>query len=406
MELELFTPHNLQRNILDACLSEDVFFVTAVVGRQFGKTMMGQNLAAFWALNEENIIVYWVSPTASQAQKVYKELSDALIETGVIASKKQMQGDTEIVFYNGSKILFRSAASEDSLRGQSVHYLIVDEAAFIKRETVETIILPMLNVRGKKCLFLTTPKGKNYVYDYYLKGLQGEKKWKSFKYSTYDSPLANDELINMFKNTMPPKLFQQEIEAEFVDSSGVFSNINELCILPKLEAPQPTSSYWAGIDIGLVNDAAVLSIVDESGSVVGYYRWQNIEAPDLINKLEQIIKQWKFKSVLIETNNQGLGIYQDLRKRVNNLNEFSTTSKSKPEIINNLIHKMNTKEILLPNDELLKLEFSGFIFKQNDNGHIKYMADNGYNDDIVMATAIAVWCHQTKKSGKVTVYQL
>ena len=399
MTIELIQPHEKQMEIVQACLDPDIFFIVSIVGRQFGKTTIAENMAIYWALNQPNSIVYWVSPTDSQAQKVYKEIVNAIIESGAVKSKKMPKGDTEIVFQNGSKILFRSAASEDSLRGQSVDYMILDEAAFIKRDTIETILLPMLNVRGKKCLFISTPKGKNYLYDYFLRG-KTEPKWKSLRYSTYDSPLANKDLIDMFKATLPDKLFQQEVEAEFVDSSSIFNNISDVMCLEPLNEPKEGGRYFAGIDIGLINDASVLSIIDENGDLVKYYRWENIEAPELMNQIEDINKKWKFQKIMIENNNQGLTIYQDLKRRMSNIEAFNTNTKTKPELINRLIHLFNTKEFKIVKDDYLRIELEAFIFKQNTNGNIKFMAESGFHDDCVMSLAIARWCYENKNFGK------
>ena len=399
MIIELLQPHEKQAEIVDACLDENIFFVVAIIGRQFGKTTIAENLAIYWSLNEPGQVVYWVSPTDSQAQKVFKEIIGAIIESGCVKSKKMPKGDTEIVFTNDSKILFRSAASEDSLRGQSVDYMIMDEAAFIKKDTVETILLPMLNVRGKKCLFISTPKGKNFLYEYFLNG-QKLPKWKSLRYSTYDSPYANEELINMFRETLAPKLFQQEVEAEFVDSSSIFNNISDVMCLEPIDKPEDDERYFAGIDIGFINDASVLSIINKDGHLVKYYRWENIEAPELMNEIVEINKKWKFIKILIESNNQGLTIYQDLKRRMSNIDEFVTTSKTKPEIINRLIHLFNTKEISLVVDEYLRIELEAFIFKQNVNGNIKFMAESGFHDDCVMSLAIARWCYENKNYGK------
>lgn len=395
MTINLIEPHEKQMEIVNACLDESIFFIVAVIGRQFGKTTIAENMAIYWALNEPGSTVYWISPTDSQAQKVYKEIVSAIIESGCIKSKKMPRGDTEITFVNTSKILFRSAASEDSLRGQSVDYMILDEAAFIKKDTVETILLPMLNVKGKKCLFISTPKGKNYLYEYFLNG-QKLPNWKSLRFSTYDSPLANDDLINMFKEVLAPKLFQQEVEAEFIDSSSIFNNINDVMCLDKIDGPDTNDNYYAGIDIGLINDASVLSIINSDGNLVKYYRWENIEAPELMNEIIRINDMWKFKKVTIEDNNQGLTIYQDLRRRMNNITSFTTTSKTKPEIINRLIHLFNTKEIKLVVDEYLRIELEAFIFKQNSNGNIKFMAESGFHDDCVMSLAIAIWSYENK----------
>ena len=399
MIIELLQPHEKQAEIVDACLDESIFFIVAIIGRQFGKTTIAENLAIYWSLNESDQVVYWVSPTDSQAQKVYKEIVNAVYESGCIKSKKMPRGDTEIVFTNGSKILFRSAASEDSLRGQSVDYMIMDEAAFIKKDTVETILLPMLNVRGKKCLFISTPKGKNFLYEYFLNG-QKLDRWKSLRYSTYDSPFANEDLINMFRETLAPKLFQQEVEAEFVDSSSIFNNIADVMCLEPIDKPQEDERYFAGIDIGFIHDASVLSIINKDGHLVKYYRWQNIEAPELMNEIVEINKKWNFVRVVIENNNQGLTIYQDLKRRMKNIDEFTTTSKTKPEIINRLIHLFNTQEIKLVVDEYLRIELEAFIFKQNTNGNIKFMAESGFHDDCVMSLAIARWCYENKNYGK------
>lgn len=399
MIIELLEPHEKQMEIVKACLDPDIFFVVSIIGRQFGKTTIAENMAIFWALNNPNSIIYWVSPTDAQAQKVYKEIVTAIIESGCIKTKKMPRGDTEIILTNGSKILFRSAMSEDSLRGQSVDYMILDEAAFIKRDTIETILMPMLNVRGKKCLFISTPKGKNYLYEYFLNG-QKLPKWKSMRYSTYDSPFANEDLINMFKETLPPKLFQQEVEAEFVDSSSVFNNISEVMVLEEQNEPKEGGRYFAGIDIGIINDASVLSIIDENGNLIKYYRWENTEAPELIKNILEINTKWKFQKIIIENNNQGLTIYQDLKRKISNIEDFNTNGKTKPEIINRLIHLFNMKEFKLINDNYLRIELEAFIFKQNDNGNLKFMADNGFHDDCVMSLAIARWCFENKNYSK------
>jgi hypothetical protein len=397
MTIKLFDPIPIQKNIIDACVDDMNFFIVAVLGRQVGKSTTAENLAIYWAINNPNSVVYWVSPTDSQAQKVYKDIVNAIYESGIIKSKKQGKGDIEIRFKNNSVLLLRSAASEDSLRGQSVDYMILDECAFIKRDTVEMILLPMLNVKGKKCLFITTPKGKNYIYEYYNKGVSGLNRWKSFRYSTLESPLANAELIEMFKKTLPEKLYKQEIEAEFIDSSSVFNNITELLCLDVINSPVNGVKYYAGIDIGLITDASVISILDDFGNLVKYYRFTDLESPELINEIIRICLLWKFEAVMIENNNQGLVIYQELKRKISNLHEFNTNSKTKPEIINRLIHLFNMREMKLIGDELLRIELEGFIFKQNDLGSIKFMADYGFSDDIVMSLAIARECYDNKR---------
>lgn len=408
INLELVTPHKYQNEIVKSCLDPSVFFTVAVVGRQFGKTCIAENLAVYWAVNNDNTKTMWVSPTDAQAQKVQNEVVAAIIHSGVIKSSKKSKGDTEIRFHNGSIILFRSAASEDSLRGESVHYMILDESAFMKRTTIEAILLPMLNVTGRHCLFITTPKGKNYIFDYFQKGQDRKKnpKWNSLRFSTLDSPLANEDLIEMFRETLPPKLFQQEIEAQFVDSSSVFNNVTSQLNLEPLESPIPGAKYWAGIDVGIVTDATVVAIVDENGDLVKYYRFVDEEAPEIMAKIRAIDKKWKFQNITIENNNQGIVLYQELRRVMNNITDFNTNSKTKPLIINRLIHLFNVKGINLVNDDYLRTELESFIYKQTGTGHLKYFADYGFHDDVVMALAIAVYAKENNSNNEVQVFKL
>jgi hypothetical protein len=404
MNINLIKLHSKQKEIVTELINPDIFLVVSVIGRQFGKTTMAENMAIYWALNNSNTTIFWVSPTNTQSQKVYTEIVNAIVESDCIKSRKMPMGNTQIVFRNGSQILFRSAESEDSLRGPSVDYMILDEAAFIKKETFEIILLPMLGVRGKKCFICTTPKGKNWIYDYYCKS-KDNPKWASFRYSTYDSPFANENIINMFRENMAPTLFKQEIEAEFVDSASVFNNISEVMILNKTDEPTPNTSYYAGIDIGLINDASVLSILDNKGNLINYFRWNRVESPELIQYIVDLEKKWKFRKIWIENNNQGLTIYQELKRKINNIDDINTNSKTKPEMINNLIHLFNMKELKLIKDEYLRIELEAFIFKQNGNSNIKFMADNGFHDDCVMSLAIARQCydHYNKKVDKRTI---
>jgi hypothetical protein len=398
MDIQLITPHSKQYEVLDTILDQSVFCTVAVLGRQFGKTLLAENIAVYWALNDPGCTVFFVSPTDGQNLRIYRDIIDALWTSGCIKSKKQPKGGMEILFKNNSKILLKSAASEDSLRGQPVEYMILDEAAFIKRTTVDSILLPMLAVKGKKMYVSSTPKSKNWLYDWYLKG-QSDPKWRSFRYSTHDSPYANPDLIQLFKETLPPKLYQQEIEAEFVDSASVFNNINEVMCLTKLKEPLEGDHYYAGVDIGIINDASVLTVMNQRNELVNYYRWEKTEAPELIEEIINLNIKWKFKKILIENNNQGLTIFHDIRRRINNVEEFNTNGKTKGEIINGLIHVFNMKTIKIVQDELLRIELEAFIFKQKD-GRIKFEADSGFHDDIVMALAIVQECYEVYRNLK------
>ena len=408
MQIELYTPHAKQVEVHKTLNDDETFVICVNAGRQSGKTMMCENQALYWGLKNNKRIIYWVSPTAGQASKVYKKIINNIIDAPFLKSYKGSQGDTEIVFKNDSVIKFRSAAQGDSLRGETVDYMIVDEAAFIKEEIFSEILLPMLNVNGigfqKKCLIVSTPKGKNWFFKMFNKGRDKlNKDIKSYKYTSYDSPYTSLKTIEIAKNNMPSVLFRQEYLAEFIDDTSIFENIEELATIEMLKEPQKDDEYYIGVDVALKNDYNVITIFNQKDEMVCYDRVNNITAPQLKERMVQIFNKWKPKKIYIEANNQGLPIIQDLKEiyKIKNIKEFQTTSTSKQLIINNLINAFASKKIKIINDETIKSEFEMFTMFINSNGAVKFSAPSGYNDDIVMATAIAWECLQKNKGGNV-----
>jgi len=393
-DIKLYKPHELQKPVHRACNNSESFFITVNAGRQSGKTALSEQQGIYWALNRDKVVVYWVSPTQSQVSKVYKQMLDMLIKTPVIQSYKGGMGDTEIVFKNGSVIKYRSAAQEDTLRGETIDYLIVDEGAFIKESVFNEILIPMLNVRGKKCLVISTPKGKNWFFRQYQRGKAGDNSYASFKFTSMDNPYSSPEVIQIAKENLPASLFSQEYLGAFLDSSAIFENVQELACIDVLDKPVVGRSYWMGVDIALKDDYTVVTIIDDKDEVVYYNRFNHVTAPVLKQRVMDDIATWKPKKILIEENNQGLPIIDDLKHihKITNIVGFKTTSTSKQTIVNNLINAFSSKKIRVPKDDIYKSELETFTMTISPTGQPKFAAANGFHDDIPMSLSIAWEC--------------
>lgn len=392
VEFELFTPHTRQLEVIQALEDPTVKYVILIAGRQTGKTALAMNQVIMWAINDPGSLIYWVSPTDAQMQSVYKAIIDAIYEAKIIKSKRGAKGDTEIRFKNGSTILFRAAGSEDSLRGTSgVSYLVLDEAAFIKKDTVEVVILPMLSTRIKKVFYISTPKGKNWLYDTFNR-YSKKHNCRTFKFSTLDNPYVDMDFIQHEKETLSEALYQQEILAEWIDSSSVFNNISECLCLKEQDYPKAGENYYAGIDIGLETDATVMSIINNAGDLVKQYRWHRNNSAQLLKNIEKVNADWKPRKIYIENNNQGLVFYQMLKPKMQNLQDINTSSANKPEMINDLIFLFNTKGMKLCDNKQLRIELEGFLVSQTPTGKAKFAAAHNMSDDCVMSLAIARYC--------------
>ena len=124
MIYEGFTPHQKQRELINGILQSPAKYHIASIGRQFGKSLMGINLALYWGINHGPVKILWVSPVYSQATKVHKELMQAIGGSGIV--KNNNYSSNEIELKNGSIIMFRSAERYDNIRGLTLDYAIID----------------------------------------------------------------------------------------------------------------------------------------------------------------------------------------------------------------------------------------------------------------------------------------
>ena len=394
-----FTPHPKQREIIQSILGSGAKYHIANIGRQFGKSLMGENLLLYWAINKGPCKIMWVSPVYAQANKVHKELYAAIAKSGIVASNNF--SSSEITFKNGSTVIFRSAERYDNIRGETLDYAILDEAAFMKDDAWREAIKPTLLVRGKKALFISTPKGKSWFYDLYQLGISPDHpNYQSYTGTSYDTPYISQQEIDEAKSVLPEKVFKQEYLAEFIDGGGeVFSNIRDRTYVGDWQPP--TGKVYCGIDLGKQEDFTVATFMDAKGTVIDIYRANQIEWSTMVREILERIRKWN-ATVMIEVNSIGDVIYEQIKKEWADTHPFVTSSKSKQEIIEGLILDFNEFNIILPSLELfptLSHELEIFTYDYNPKTrNISYGHPPGMHDDSVISLAICNYCRKTKKS--------
>ena len=393
-----FTPHPKQREMINGILSSKAKYQIACVGRQFGKSLMGINLALYWAINNNNVKILWVSPVYSQSTKVLKEIIQAIGGTDIVKSANY--SSNEIVLKNGSVILFRSAERYDNIRGLTCDYGIIDEAAFCKDEAWQEAIKPVFLVNGKKVLFISTPKGKNWFHGLFQLGKSHDHpNYTTYTGSSYDTPYIFHEEIEDAKRTLPDKVFQQEYLAQFIDGGGeVFQNLDK----NKFRAwTPPQGKVYCGIDLGKQEDFTVATFIDNKGKVVDIYRDNKTEWSTMTSQILERVRKWN-ATVMVEVNSIGDVIFEQLKRQWQDTHPFITSSKSKNEIIEGLILHMNEETILIPHEDLfpsLVSELETFTYEYNPKTrNIRYGHPSGLHDDTVMSLAIANYNRQQNKT--------
>jgi hypothetical protein len=368
------------------------------IGRQFGKSLLANNQALKWLLNEK-CDVAWASPTYKQAYKVYEQTIKAFPKNSAIIRRKDST-KLQIEFCNGSTMQFFSTERYDNIRGFTFDYLICDEFAFMDSKAWTEVLRATILVKGKKVLLISTPNGKNHFFQMFeLDGVNPQ--YKSFKMTSYDNPLIDPKEIDDAKLTLPDHIFRQEYLAEFLDGgSSIFGDINYKDV-------KEGNVYYAGLDIARADDYTVLAIYNQDGEMVFIDRWRHDSWTNIVGKVAEIIDQYKCNTY-VEVNSIGDPVFEMLSKKLNTSNliqPFTTTSKSKQDIIEQLAVANQNQEVSFLPIDWLKKEFDVFSFEYNPKTRvIKYSAPVGFHDDGVMASAIGY--EAVKKLKKRGVYAI
>lgn len=393
-----FSPHVAQRRVIDSILSSDSKYHLAAIGRQWGKTIMAQNLILYWGINNPNSVILWISPVYSQATRVQKELVRAIGMGDII--KHNNYSSNEITLHNGTQIYFRSSERSDTIRGFTCDYGIIDEAAFMHNDAFREAIEPVFLVRGKKIVFISTPKGRNFFFDLYQLGASPDHpNYVSYKGKSEDSPFISHEAIAQAKRTLPEAVFKQEYEASFIDDGGeVFTGLDDLAFKAW---PQKKGQVYCGIDVGRANDYTVGTFMDSEGQVLEIYRNNNANWNDMVRDLSERIRHYDAQC-MIEVNGVGDPIFEQLKRAWPKIDPFTTTNKSKQEIIEGLILDVNERTISIPDSNLfpsLYHEMQIFTYDYSPKTRtIRYGHPPGHHDDTVMSLAITNYCRKQKRS--------
>lgn len=394
--------HKGQARILKEIMANiEAKYIIIKTSRQWGKTLFAEQLALYHSINSPNSIVAWFSPYIAQAKKVMNELYSAIAKSGVVYSYNQT--DRIITLCNNSKIQFFGSNNPDGIRGISVDYAIIDEAAFIQRDVIEEIIRPALMVRGKKVYIVSTPKGKhNWFYYYYVNSdeefLACESNWR-------ENPYTNINEINLAKKTLPEHIYRQEYEGEFLDGDyQVFRNLDEIAI--QTTFAKQTAKNYAGLDLGRKNDYTVLTIMNENGEIVEIYRDNNKLWQTILHNVISILRKYNCP-VYVDATGVGDAVYEQLHAQYKQTYPIVLGNNNKQNIIEELIIGMEKKEITIPTKDLYSTlydELSIFEFNYSPKTQkVTYNAPSGMHDDCVISLALA---HKCKKDNKSTSFKI
>ena len=390
-----------QREVYDLVKDRKYKFITVVFSRQSGKTVLMECLCIEWLFGKYNSIAY-VCRNFVLAKKLYRELI-RILPKEIIKSSNGADFFIESIY--GSTLNFYSAEQGASLRGQTFTHMICDEFAFFKQEQTDgthlwnDILSPTLKARGKKCIFVSTPLGKNNIfYEMYQRGLSDDfPKYACVLKTIYDDGFITKDEIEEIQKSIPELSFKQEYLCEWLDDGlSFFQGFSECFDIDKVS----NGKCWIGIDCsGDGTDATVCSKINEKGEIelfeaVGTLDMKYRQIADYINRENPV-------AVYGEINGLGLPMLEEIKQLVRHkskIYDWTTTNSSKEEIISDLAVSIANKDVhFLKNDMKTYNELGNFVVTVSKSRKLTFAARGSGHDDRVMATAIAHKCRNDFK---------
>lgn len=356
-----------------------------------------------WLLTGKSNSIAYVCRNFTLAKKLYKELTK-IIPASLI--KSQNGSDFFIESIQGSTLNFYSAEQGSSLRGQTFTHMILDEFAFHKQEQPDgthlwnDILSPTLKTRGRKCIFVSTPLGKNNIlYEMYLRGLSPEyPKYVSVLKTIYDDGFVTPEEIEEIRKSIPELSFRQEYLCEWLDDALTFFQGFDKCF--DIEEFTDTNRCWMGLDVSADGeDRTVLTKINERDEVEQYriegaldskYR----QIADIVNRANPV-------AFLAENNGVGAPMINEIKKLLTHkskLHEWTTTNASKEDIVSKMAVKVANREIHFKRkDTVLYTEMANFVVSVSKTKKLTFAARGSGHDDFVMSSCIALECKERFK---------
>ena len=189
-------------------------FKVVVAGRRFGKTYLSMREICYRARIPNKEIFYITTSYRAAKMILWKPLKNRLMD--LRWASKINESELSIQLVNGSTISLKGSEDPNRLRGVSLDYAVIDEAAEVHLEELwGEILRPALADKQGDAMFIGTPKGKgNPFYDMYVQA-QETPGWSAWQYTTLDGGFVKPEEIEAAKQDMNERQFRQEFEATF-----------------------------------------------------------------------------------------------------------------------------------------------------------------------------------------------
>ena len=429
----LFNLYPFQQEVLH--LFRDNQFLITLKSRQLGISTLAAAYSLWLILFHKDKNVLALATTQATARNLvtktmfmYDELPKWLKLPSVEKNKLSLR------LKNGSKITAKSSNS-DAARSEAVSLLLIDEAAFIDNIDETFAAAQQTLATGGQCMALSTPNGiGNWFHQTWEKAEAKDNSFIPIKLPWTVHPERNEEWRAQQDRDLGPRMAGQECDCDFLASGDTVFEPDDLAFYEQTYQKDPVERrgvdgnlwVWEGVDYsksymvvadvarGDSADYSAFHVFDiETCTQVAEYKGK-LSPKDFGNVLVAIAAEYNDALLVCENANIGWAtIEQILEREYRNLYYsaksqmdtvesymakyerdklvpgFTMSMRTRPLVIAKMMEYVREKAVTIQSKRLMS-EMRVFVWK---NG--KAQAQTGYNDDLLIACATALYVRDT-----------
>lgn len=384
-----------QQSIFDS----PVRFKIVAKGRRFGLTKGAANDFMKSALEGKFKKGLWVDVVNSNIDKYIERYFIPHLNK-LPRNIWEWRKQAKMITINDAYIDFRSADTPETMEGFGYDKAFLNEAGIIlKNEYLwDNAIRPMFWDYPCQAVIGGTPKGKGKLFELAERGKDSNQpNYEFFTFTSFDNPFIQTDLIREDMKSMPDRVIQQEIYAQFLEDTGVvFRNFLEIMdAVPN--KPITGHRYVMGVDLAKVEDFTVLAVYDATNNKQVYQaRFNQIDWGMQKSRIAETAKHFSDGSspaaVVIDATGVGDPVVDDLARMGIPVDPIKFTNDQKRQLIEKLANWIELGRIHMINLPETVTELTNFTYDISETtDRVRYEAPVGFHDDIVIAHALAVW---------------
>lgn len=410
-------PHDGQQVVLDS----KARFRILNCGRRWGKTILAAKIFVAKSRKQKQML-WWVAPTYKVVKRGYAEVLKQLPD-GVLTHDPPPDTHFDagrqvtLRFKNGTRMEFYSAERPEGMLGAAVDFAVLDEAAVMRGHIWNQIVSPTLIDHKGGALMISTPRGRNWFYQVWLKGQDPKQtEWASWTFTTQDNPMLPEGEADRMAMDMPRMEADQEIYAKWLSSGSSTFIIDDRAIQRDVvldngmfEGVKVAGAVFLGVDLARTNDWTVLyGTVERTRKNCYLERMNAVAWAEQRRRIKRAVGRLmrsgaEHVTLMVDEGNAGTVIAEDLMEAgfdVIPIN-FTTHKANMVRLLANDLEKHHAFVL----DEYIE-EFENYTMTMSAAGRMQYSAPEGQHDDVVAAKMLAHWGCVNEGFGDVQIVSL